>query len=231
MLRYVAKNPPFTAVPEELVPNAQLGDTAALDEIYCLTCSRVYTQCLHLMRDPVEAEDLTQEVFLQVYRKITTYRGESAFPTWLHHVTLNCALMRFRRKTLSTMPLDTVDSDVMTHPEERQEFGRQDAHLVHSPERLALLAAIARLAPGYRVMIYLHDIFGYEHGEIAEIMNCSVGHSKSQLHMARLKVREQLLAWEAGKHAFGERHLGETVMRSLSRCGREARRRTGKPAH
>ncbi len=143
----------------------------------------------------------------------------------MHHVTLNCALMRFRRKTLPTMPLDSVDSDVKEHPGERQEFGRQDAHLAHSPERLALLAAIARLAPGYRVMIYLHDIFGYEHREIAEIMNCSIGNSKSQLHMARLKIREQLLAWEAGKHAFGERHLGETVMRSLSRRGLEARRR------
>jgi len=88
MLRYVAKTPPFTAVSEELVQNAQLGDTAALEEIYCLTSSRVYTQCLQLIRDPVEAEDLTQEVFLQVYRKIATYRGESAFSTWLHHVTL-----------------------------------------------------------------------------------------------------------------------------------------------
>lgn len=233
MRRDIAKDPPPTAVSQGLVQNAQRGDTAAFEEIYRLTCSRVYTQCLHLMRDPAEAEDLTQEVFLQVYRKIATYRGESAFATWLHHVTLNCVLMRFRRKALPTTPMDSVESGVITHPEERQEFGREDAHLVDSPERLALLAAIARLAPGYRAMIYLHDIFGYEHHEIAEIMNCSVGNSKSQLHMARLKIREQLLTSKAGTNALCERHLGETVMPLLfrRRHGARTRRACQPPVH
>ena len=217
MRRDVAKKPLPTAVPEELVQKAQGGDAAAFEEIYRLTCSRVYTQCLHLVRDPAEAEDLTQEVFLQVYRKIATYRGESAFPTWLHRVALNCALMRFRRKTLSITSIEDMTNDTIARPEERQEFGREDALLVHSPERLALQAAIARLAPGYRIMVYLHDIFGYEHREIAEIMACSIGNSKSQLHKARLKIREQLLAWQAGKYASCERHLGKTVMPSLSR--------------
>lgn len=233
MRKYVAKNSPPPAVSQELVQNAQRGDTAAFEKVYRLTSGRVYTQCLHLMLDPAEAEDLTQEVFLQVYRKIATYRGESAFATWLHHVTLNCALMRFRRKTLPTTPMDSVESGVMMHPQERQEFGRQDAHLVRSPERLALLAAIARLAPGYRVMIYLHDIFGYEHHEIAEIMNCSIGNSKSQLHMARLKIRKQLLASKAGTNALCERHLGETVMSSLlrRRLGARTRKACQAPVH
>lgn len=186
-----------TAVSEEIVRRAQRGDIDAFEEIYRMTSGRVYAQCLRFMHNAADAEDLTQEVFLQLYRKIATYRGEAAFSTWLHRVTLNAVLMRIRCKALPLTSIDAMENDGMVHQEERQEFGREDERLVHSPDRLALQAAISGLAPGYRLIIYLHDIFGYEHHEIAEIMSCSIGNSKSQLHKARLKIRAQLLAWQA----------------------------------
>lgn len=182
-----------------------------------MTCGRIYAQCLRFLHNAADAEDLTQEVFLLLYRKIATYRGDAAFSTWLHRVTLNAALMRIRCRALPLTSIDAMENDGIVHQEERQEFGREDGRLVHSPDRLALQAAIDGLAPGYRIIIYLHDIFGYEHHEIAEIMGCSIGNSKSQLHKARLKIREQLLVWQAEQHTLRDRSSESAACRMARR--------------
>lgn len=182
-----------------------------------MTCGRIYAQCLRFLHNAADAEDLTQEVFLLLYRKIATYRGDAAFSTWLHRVTLNAALMRIRCRALPLTSIDAMENDGIVHQEERQEFGREDGRLVHSPDRLVLQAAIAGLAPGYRIITYLHDIFGYEHHEIAEIMGCSIGNSKSQLHKARLKIREQLLVWQAEQHPLRDRSSESAACRMARR--------------
>jgi len=137
-----------------------------------------------------EAEDLTQEAFLQLFRKISTFRGESAFSTWLHRLAVNVVLMHLRKKGLQQVSLDEVD----TSQEEpvKRDYGDDDRRLLGSIDRITLLRAISNLPAGYRTVFVLHDIEGYEHNEIAEIMNCSVGNSKSQLHKARMKLREGL---------------------------------------
>jgi RNA polymerase sigma-70 factor (ECF subfamily) len=137
-----------------------------------------------------EAEDLTQEAFLQLFRKISTFRGESAFSTWLHRLAVNVVLMHLRKKGLQQISLDEVDH-TQDEPVKR-DYGDDDRRLVRSIDRIGLQRAIAELPPGYRTVFVLHDIEGYEHNEIAEIMNCSVGNSKSQLHKARMKLREWL---------------------------------------
>ena len=137
-----------------------------------------------------EAEDLTQEAFLQLFRKISTFRGESAFSTWLHRLAVNVVLMHLRKKGLQQISLDEVDHS-QDEPVKR-DYGDDDRRLVGSIDRISLQQAIADLPPGYRTVFVLHDIEGYEHNEIAEIMNCSVGNSKSQLHKARMKLREWL---------------------------------------
>jgi DNA-directed RNA polymerase specialized sigma24 family protein len=114
---------------KEAIRLAQQGDAAAFETIYQLHCRRVYALCLRMVGDPTEAEDLTQEAFLQLFRKIHTFRGESAFSSWLHR---------------------------------------------------------------YRSMFLLHDVQGFEHNEIATMLGCSVGNSKSQLHKARKRLRELL---------------------------------------
>jgi RNA polymerase sigma-70 factor (ECF subfamily) len=137
-----------------------------------------------------EAEDLAQEAFLQLFRKISTFRGESAFSTWLHRLAVNVVLMHLRKKGLQQVSLDEVDTS-QDEPVKR-DYGDNDRRLIGSVDRIGLQRAIADLPPGYRTVFVLHDVEGYEHNEIAEIMKCSVGNSKSQLHKARMKLRERL---------------------------------------
>jgi RNA polymerase sigma-70 factor (ECF subfamily) len=145
------------------------------------------------------AEDLTQEAFLQVFRKIGTFRSESAFSTWLHRLAVNIVLMRLRKKACKDISLEE-----MTEPDEEtgtthKEFGGPDLRLSGSVDRVNLQRAVKQLPPGYRSAFILHDVQGYEHNEIARIMNCSIGNSKSQLHKARVRLRK-LLHEERYKH-------------------------------
>ncbi len=137
-----------------------------------------------------EAEDLSQEAFMQLFRKISTFRGESAFSTWLHRLAVNVVLMHLRKKGLQQISLDEVDTS-QDEPV-RRDYGDDDRRLLGSVDRISLGRAIAELPPGYRTVFVLHDVEGYEHNEIAQIMDCSVGNSKSQLHKARMKLRDWL---------------------------------------
>ena len=171
---------------------AQQGDAAAFERIYRLHSRRVYALCLRMVGNTAEAEDLSQEAFLQLFRKIHTFRGESAFSTWLHRLAVNVVLMRLRKKTLAETSLEEA-----TEPDEetggpRKEIGGPDLRLTGSIDRVNLQRAIEQLPPGYKAVFVLHDIQGYEHNEIAGIMSCSIGNSKSQLHKARMRLRELL---------------------------------------
>jgi len=137
-----------------------------------------------------EAEDLTQEAFLQLYRKIGTFRGESAFSTWLHRLSVNVVLMQLRKKSLPVVSLEETTQGEDDTP--KKDFGAEDLALAGSIDRLQLQKAVDDLPPGYRTIFVLHDVEGYEHNEIATIVGCSIGNSKSQLHKARMKLRDLL---------------------------------------
>jgi RNA polymerase sigma-70 factor, ECF subfamily len=171
---------------------AQQGDAAAFERLYRMHNRRVYSLCLRMLNNTAEAEDLTQEAFLQLFRKIATFRGESAFSTWLHRLSVNVVLMKLRKKSGTESSLDE-----MTEPDEdgngpRRDFGTVDLRLSGSIDRVNLQRAVEQLPPGYKSVFVLHDVQGYEHNEIAEIMDCSIGNSKSQLHKARMRLRELL---------------------------------------
>jgi RNA polymerase sigma-70 factor, ECF subfamily len=170
---------------------AQQGNAEAFERLYRLHSRRVYALCLRMVKNRAEAEELTQEAFLQLFRKIGTFRGESAFPTWLHRLSVNVVLMRLRKKSLTTSLEEIVKSDVDSGRTPR-DFGAPDLQLSGLIDRVNLQRAVDRLPPGYRNVFVLHDVEGYEHHEIAEIMGCSVGNSKSQLHKARMRLREFL---------------------------------------
>ncbi len=145
-----------------------------------------------MVSNTAEAEDLTQEAFLQLFRKIATFRGESAFSTWLHRLAVNVVLMKLRKKSGNETSLEEV-----TEPDEesggpRRDFGAPDLRLSGSIDRVNLQRAVEQLPPGYKSVFVLHDVQGYEHNEIAGIMGCSIGNSKSQLHKARMRLRELL---------------------------------------
>jgi len=185
----------------DAIERAKQGDAEAFQALYERHKRRVYSLCLRMTANTAEAEDLTQEAFLQLYRKIATFRGESAFSTWLHRLSVNVVLMHLRKKNLPVVSLDET-----TQPGEddtpKKDFGAEDLALAGSIDRLQLQKAVDDLPPGYRTIFVLHDIEGYEHNEIAGIVGCSIGNSKSQLHKARMKLRDLLKmnrAEKAGK--------------------------------
>jgi RNA polymerase sigma-70 factor (ECF subfamily) len=195
-----APNPPPGGAKSEVSSNgvedntlalAQAGDHQAFAQLYSLHKRRIYSLCLRMVGNIAEAEDLTQEAFLQLHRKIATFRGDSAFSTWLHRLAINVVLMQLRKKGLSVISLDEAMEPAV---EERpgRSFGAADLTLAGAIDRMALQRAIDELPAGYRLIFVLHDIEGYEHNEIADMLECSVGNSKSQLHKARLKLRDAL---------------------------------------
>ena len=193
----------------EAIRLAQAGDTAAFEFLYHLHSRRVYALCLRMVNNPSDAEDLMQEAFLQLFRKIGTFRGESAFSTWLHRMTVNVVLMRLRKKSLPVASLEeTTDPDDETGGP-RKDIGAPDLRLSGAVDRVNLERSVEKLPPGYRTVFVLHDVQGYEHNEIADIMGCSVGNSKSQLHKARTRLRE-LLKEELRQQARQERHAAKT---------------------
>jgi RNA polymerase sigma-70 factor (ECF subfamily) len=145
-----------------------------------------------MLRDPVEAEDLTQESFIQLFRKIHTFRGESAFSTWLHRLTVNLVLMRLRKKKLVSTSLDELTGNDEEDDKPRNEIGVADPRLSGLVDRIDLQSAVDQLPDGYRQIFILYDVLGFDHTEIAEILGCSIGNSKSQLHTARKRLRELL---------------------------------------
>jgi len=172
-----------------MIKSAQHGSVEAMSWIYDKYRRRIYNLCLRMLRDQADAEDLTQDVFVQLFRKIGTFRGESAFSTWLHRLAVNMVLMSIRSRNAKRYPIVPIESSNDEDDSLYEELGREDAGLRSTVDRMTINDALESLPPGYRMVFLLHDVHGYEHQEIAEILSCSVGNCKSQLHKARLKMR------------------------------------------
>ena len=175
----------------DLIKRAQQGDADAFGALFQAHRSRIYSVCLRMTSNGAEAEDLTQDTFLQVFRKINKFRGDSAFSTWVHRIAVNTVLMHFRKNSLNQVSLDEPQSD-RNGAKIRREYGIRDKDLAGCIDRVALARAMEQLPAGYRTIFLLHEVEGYEHQEIAEMLSCSVGNSKSQLYKARLRFRELL---------------------------------------
>jgi RNA polymerase sigma-70 factor, ECF subfamily len=176
----------------DTIQRAQKGDSSAFERIYQSYRRRIYALCLRMVGNPTEAEDLTQEAFLLVFRKIQTFRGESAFSTWLHRLTLNVVFMHLRKRKLPGASLEkTTKLDDKSQPPGK-EVGGRDLSLTGLIDRFNLERAVNQLPATCKMVFVLHDIQGYKHNEIAGIMDSSVGTSKVRLHRARLRLRELL---------------------------------------
>ena len=167
----------------DLVRRAAEGDVEAYEMLYRKHVGRVHALCLRMTRERSEAEELTQETFIRVWERLSSFRGESAFSTWLHRVTVNVVVAELRRRGRW-----------------RERFVAQDAAEVGAVAQRAfapgsdldLERAIAGLSPQARLVFLLHDVEGYKHGEIAELTGLAVGTSKAHLHRARRLLREEL---------------------------------------
>jgi len=186
-----------TAKDIELARVAAQGNMAAFEEIYKRHHRRVYSVCLRMLQNTSEAEDLTQDVFIQLYRKIGSFRGDSAFTTWLHRMTVNQVLMHFRKRTVKyekTTEEGETPVQIVS--------GTANPEKMRIVDKIALDNAIEQLPSGYKNVFVLHDVEGFEHEEVARILGCSVGTSKSQLHKARLKL-QRLLKKKANPRLLG----------------------------
>ncbi len=165
----------------ELVERAREGDLAAFELLYRRYAGRIHGLCLRMVRDRERAQDITQDAFVRAWQKLGSFRGESAFGTWLHRLAVNVALgdIRSRRRWESK----TEDSEAMpelgTAPV-RREMG------------IDLARAVDRLPPKARTIFLLYDVEGYRHGEIASLVGVAEGTSKAHLHRARKILREAL---------------------------------------
>jgi RNA polymerase sigma-70 factor (ECF subfamily) len=176
----------------QAIRRAQDGDPAMFESLYRMHSRRVYALCLRMIGNTTEAEDLMQETFLLLFRKIHTFRGESAFSTWLHRLAVNLVLMRLRKKSPAMVSIETTPDPDDESFSLSIDIGAPDLLLEGTIDRINLERCIKQLPVGYRTIFVLHDIQGYEHNEIAEKLGRSVGDSKSQLHKARARLREQL---------------------------------------
>lgn len=181
----------------------------AFEEIYRLHHKRVFSICFRMVRNAPDAEDLTQEVFIQLFRKLHTFRGESSFTTWLHRMTVNQVLMHFRRRVVK---IEKITEDGSTPV--RIVSGTENPRRMAQIDRIALNQAIGQLPPGYRMVFILHDLEGFEHDQIGKMLGCAVGTSKSQLHKARQKLR-QLLTARQTINAESRRHTQRKLPRFI----------------
>src|SRR5262247_1366502 len=165
------------------------GDMTAFEQLYERHNRRVYSLCLRMTQNEAEAEDLAQEAFIQLFRKIGSFRGDSAFTTWLHRLTVNQVLMHFRKRSVK---LERTTEEGETPVQVVR--GTENPNSMPILDRIALDNALTQLPPGYRTVFVLHDVEGHEHEEIAKMLGVAVGTSKSQLHKARMKLRKILKA-------------------------------------
>jgi RNA polymerase sigma-70 factor (ECF subfamily) len=197
-----------------LVRRAQSGDEQAFATLFQQHKNRVYSVCLLMTKDVAEAEDLTQEAFLQVFRTVGSFRGDAAFSTWLHRVAVNTVLMRLRRR--KAPPTVSLDAPVSVDSPVHRDFGKNDPRLSGALDRIALRRALQELPDGCRTIFALHEIEGYQHHEIAELLDCSIGNSKSQLHKAKLKMRALLFPKTRRRRRVSQNSLGRgSVVRTI----------------
>jgi RNA polymerase sigma-70 factor (ECF subfamily) len=168
----------------------------------------VYSTCLLMTKNVSDAEDMMQDAFIQIFRGLRTFRGDSAFSTWIYRVVVNTVLMTRRKKHLREISLD--EPATLDYAPVPREFGREDTKLVGAIDRVALIQAANELPQGCREIFILHEVEGYEHHEIAERLRCSIGNSKSQLHKARLKMRKLLAS---GKKRIGRKPSAAAIAR------------------
>jgi len=209
-------------VETHLIARAQDGDEQAFEALYHAYERRIYLLCVRMTGDSSEAEDLTQETFLQIYRKISTFRNESAFATWLHRVAVNVVLMHHRRKRIPLVPFEPAD-----HCEEEsvpREYGAEDRTLLGLIDRMLIRRALRQLPEGRRAVFVLHDLEGYRHTEIAKLQDCSIGNSKSQLSRARWNMRELL---QPRRNDLSANTIAKKVKTPGHRAGHQAIRKEG----
>ena len=184
---------------EELIRASKAGDMSAFEELLILYQDRVYTHCLHLTGNADDAQDLAQDVFIQAFRKLSSFRGDADFGTWLHRIAVNLWINHARKNSKVAYvsydePVPTGDGEVT-----RELVTTEDspAEILEASERAYIVQlALAKLPEEFKTVTILRDMEGYSYDEIADMLDCSLGTVKSRISRGRRLLRKFLL--EAG---------------------------------
>ena len=165
----------------DLVARCRAGDVEAFETLYREHAPRLYTLACRMAGSPDDGEDLLQEIFLQAYRRLASFKGDSSIGTWLYRLALNHCLdyVRSRRAKMNKLT-ETLDAETSFEP-----TARRDTPIA----RMDLERAVERLPEGCREAFMLHDVEGFDHKEVAELLGIAEGTSKSQVFKARMKLR------------------------------------------
>ncbi len=172
----------------DVVARCRRGELGAFEEIYQRYSHRLYNVAYRMTGNATDADDLLQEIFLQVHRRLDTFRGEAALGTWLHRLAVNCCLDHLRSRQGRQGRVTGFLEDQEDPEPEAAASWRPDTVL----DRLELERAIAKLPPRYRAAFVLYDIEGHEHHEVGEMLGIAIGTSKSLVHKARKRLRHFL---------------------------------------
>ena len=183
--------PPDRDAERALVDRARAGDVGAFEALYRANVARVYALALRLTGDRRDATELTQDVFVQAWQRLATFRGDAAFATWLHRIAVNSLFMRARGDRRRAARIQS-EADEPSHDERAALFGEGHARVVDVEQVVDLERAIAALPPGARRVFVLHDVLGYRHDEIAKLTGLAEGTLRAQLHRARKLLMEAL---------------------------------------
>ena len=173
----------ITTGDQDIVSRAQAGDKSAFEILYRKHVGRVYGVCLRIVSNADRAEELTQQAFIRAWEMLGSFRGESAFSSWLHRIAVNVVLLDFRSERRRTTRVESTDD--LEHYNSIQ-------HTTAPSTSIDLENVIASLPQQARAIFVLHDIEGYQHNEIAALMELAIGTSKAQLHRARKLLKERL---------------------------------------
>lgn len=171
-----------------LIASVKRGDPGSREALYHRYKRRVYGLALRIV-GVTDAEEVAQEAFIRIFRGLPKFRGDAALSTWIYRLAVNAALSHRSRRSSARLPIDDNQNEAAVEAQVTAEPSAGDAVL-----RARLERALAELPAGYRTVVVLHDVEGLEHEEIAAILNCHVGTSKSQLHKARARLRAILAA-------------------------------------
>ncbi len=184
------KNPsPGAAEQAEWVARARAGEVSAFEHLYRANLGRIHALCLRMCGDAAEAEEMVQEAFVRAWEKLESFRGDSAFSSWMHRLTVNVVLGAWRSKGRRREQVVDFADLAAAHP----------SHEPRPRHRVDLERAITELPPGARTIFVLHDVEGYTHRDIAAMTGLAEGTCKAQLHRARRLLRGRFESATAGE--------------------------------
>lgn len=186
---------PVNTSDQELIDDCLNGQPEAFGQLVCRYQDRLFNMLVHVLGSSDEAKDTVQDAFVHAFRKLHTFRGHSAFYSWLYRIALNAAVSRKRKKRRPTISIEAAREKTGLEPRENHPHAQPDSALDRSERQQIVRQALQELSEEYRTALVLKEMEGLKYEQIAEIVGCPIGTVRSRIHRARAELREKLRAF------------------------------------